>query len=174
MTAEHIAPALPAIGSHLPAHQFFTGAGKLLPRDQGGLPYYLAAFRTDHFSAELFSQYAIDYPAHIQASVTKRQVEFFAGRLCARMILDAYGLERHVVATGKQREPLWPEGFVGSITHSGGYAAAIVCLSREMLGEAMVVSISGASVMGAICFLMGRKGYLRALEAEEGQTSLAR
>lgn len=163
----------PAPGSHVPAHPFFTGGCRLLPADSGALPYYLATFQTKHYSPELFSQYGIDFPPHIRSSVTKRQVEFFAGRLCARMILDAYGLERHAVATGKQREPLWPEGLVGSITHSGGYAAAVVCVSKEMLGIGIdIETIVASDARQALIDLVVSARELAFLRSHEGTLGL--
>jgi enterobactin synthetase component D len=86
------------------------------------------------FGPELFDRHGIEFPLHIRNSVLKRQAEFIAGRLCARSILDAYGLGQHVVAIGKHREPMWPDGFIGSITHSGQYAAAIACPEDTILG----------------------------------------
>lgn len=114
--------------------QFFTSIARVLPDDENSLPYFLARFRMGLFSPELFHQHGIDFPPHIRNSVIKRQAEFIAGRICARSILDAYGLGGHVVAVGKHREPLWPDGFVGSITHSNHYAAAIACPASDVLG----------------------------------------
>jgi enterobactin synthetase component D len=114
--------------------QFFAGVARVLPRDDERLPYYLALFRAGLFAPDLFDRHAIDFPLHIRNSVLKRQAEFIAGRLCARSILDVYGLGQHVVAVGKHREPMWPDGFIGSITHSGQYAAAIACPGEAIVG----------------------------------------
>jgi len=114
--------------------QFFAGAAGVLPRGAQPLPYYLALFRVDRFVPELFQTYGIDFPPHIRNSVSKRQAEFFAGRLCARAILENHGHGDHVVAVGQHREPLWPPGFTGSITHSGQYAAAIACQGQDIAG----------------------------------------
>jgi 4'-phosphopantetheinyl transferase EntD len=59
-------------------------------------------------------------------TVTKRREEFTAGRSCARAALAMLGLPRMAILRGKQNEPLWPEGVVGSITHCKGYCAAVV------------------------------------------------
>lgn len=114
--------------------QFFTSLARVLPDDANSLPYFLARFQMGLFSPDLFHQHGIDFPPHIRNSVIKRQAEFIAGRICARSILDAYGLGQHVVAVGKHREPLWPDGFLGSITHSNHYAAAIACPASDVLG----------------------------------------
>lgn len=59
-------------------------------------------------------------------SVPKRQAEFLFGRLAARLALQKLGSETLDVPSGDYRQPLWPTGIVGSITHSAGYAAALV------------------------------------------------
>ena len=90
-------------------------------------PYFLAKFRVDNFSPDLFRVHAIDFPTQIRNSTPKRQAEFMAGRLCAQLGLSSYGYFRHSVATGTYREPIWPDAFAGSITHNSQYAAAILC-----------------------------------------------
>jgi 4'-phosphopantetheinyl transferase EntD len=56
----------------------------------------------------------------------KRRREFTAGRACARRALALLGLEDAAIPVGAEREPLWPAGVVGSITHCHGYCAAAV------------------------------------------------
>lgn len=82
------------------------------------------AFDVQAFDAGFFAEYGIDFPAPVARAVRKRQAEYFYGRLCARAALMA--LDRVApVASGAMREPLWPEGVVGSITHSRTVAAAV-------------------------------------------------
>ncbi|MHA6493958.1 4'-phosphopantetheinyl transferase family protein [Pseudomonas borbori] len=58
--------------------------------------------------------------------VAKRQGEYLAGRLCARQALRRLTGIPSVPAVGADRAPQWPSGVVGSITHGGGWAAAVV------------------------------------------------
>jgi 4'-phosphopantetheinyl transferase EntD len=58
--------------------------------------------------------------------VSKRRAEFIAGRFCARSALGAFNCVSAEVLQGPSREPIWPVGFVGSITHCDGYCAAVV------------------------------------------------
>ena len=53
--------------------------------------------------------------------------EFAAGRVCARLALADLGAPSTPLLVGAGREPLWPSGFTGSITHTAGYCAAAVC-----------------------------------------------
>lgn len=67
------------------------------------------------------------------SAVDKRRQDFSAGRLCAHRAMQQLGHEVQAVTIGSQREPLWPENLVGSITHTGGFAAAAVALSETFL-----------------------------------------
>ncbi|WP_158851557.1 4'-phosphopantetheinyl transferase family protein [Saccharothrix deserti] len=63
---------------------------------------------------------------HIARSVDKRKKEFTTGRHCARTALAALGYPPVPLLPGPKREPSWPAGVVGSITHCKGYRAAAV------------------------------------------------
>lgn len=63
----------------------------------------------------------------VRNAVAKRQHEFTVGRLYARIALRQLGVTDYPLLSGAQREPLWPPGVVGSITHCDrfcGVAAA--------------------------------------------------
>lgn len=72
--------------------------------------------------------------ALIRGASTGRVQEFTAGRLMAREALTCLGLVPGPVLVGPGREPLWPEGAVGSITHSHGWCAAAAALGRDYAG----------------------------------------
>jgi 4'-phosphopantetheinyl transferase EntD len=55
-----------------------------------------------------------------------RQQEFRNGRACAHLALQKLGRRTAPVLRGKNREPLWPTGTVGSISHNCAFAAAAV------------------------------------------------
>jgi 4'-phosphopantetheinyl transferase EntD len=59
-------------------------------------------------------------------AVASRQREFLRGRACARQALTKLGVDAASIGRGAHREPLWPAGIVGSITHCLGYVAAAV------------------------------------------------
>jgi len=56
----------------------------------------------------------------------KRIADFTAGRLCARRALEAFGVRDFPLLPAEDRQPQWPQGYVGSITHTEGYSAAVV------------------------------------------------
>ncbi|MDQ4092462.1 MAG: 4'-phosphopantetheinyl transferase superfamily protein [Actinomycetota bacterium] len=79
---------------------------------------------------------AVLYPqeeAVLSRAVDKRRREFRTVRHCARQALRKLGLPPVAVLPGEHREPLWPSGVVGSMTHCAGYRAAALACSRDML-----------------------------------------
>jgi 4'-phosphopantetheinyl transferase EntD len=69
--------------------------------------------------------------ALIQDAAEARRVEFRTGRACAHAALRKLGLEPAPVLRGVRREPLWPQGTVGSITHTAGFCAAAVAQTQD-------------------------------------------
>jgi 4'-phosphopantetheinyl transferase EntD len=63
--------------------------------------------------------------AALGSAAEPRRREFMAGRSLARGALADLGFRGVAVLRGADREPLWPDGVVGSITHCKGYCAAV-------------------------------------------------
>lgn len=61
----------------------------------------------------------------------KRTGEFTMGRIAARNALAQFGITRFPVLKGRRREPIWPSGYVGSITHKADMAVAAVAGERQ-------------------------------------------
>lgn len=85
-------------------------------------------FIASEFKQKLFQDELIEMPAGIHRSVEKRQAEFFYGRLAARCALRLAGCTKYEygVGIGTDRQPVWPAGAIGSITHTNRFAAAAV------------------------------------------------
>jgi 4'-phosphopantetheinyl transferase EntD len=62
---------------------------------------------------------------------TKRTSDFAAGRACARRALQQFGLDDVSIPINPDRRPAWPNGFVGSISHTVGFCAAAVAQNLE-------------------------------------------
>lgn len=97
----------------LMAHVIHCDVPLSWPEDYAGLPFPL--------------------PASVQRSALKRRLEFCLGRLAARAALADWGLAHHVVDVGPDREPLWPEGIVGSISHVSDTAIAVAAPVQRAL-----------------------------------------
>lgn len=61
-----------------------------------------------------------------------RLQEFSAGRAHARKALQELGLPSPVIPVGSDRAPVWPPGFVGSISHAGGLVVAAAAPSTVL------------------------------------------
>lgn len=72
--------------------------------------------------------------AMMTRSVDKRRAEFATARRCARAALAELGYPPAPLLAGPRREPLWPDGIVGSITHCAGYRAAVVARAGDLAG----------------------------------------
>jgi len=68
----------------------------------------------------------------VARAVAKRRAEFTTVRTCARQALARLGLPPVPVLSGEKREPLWPPGVVGSLTHCAGYGAAAVAWATDV------------------------------------------
>ncbi|GAA2657429.1 4'-phosphopantetheinyl transferase family protein [Paractinoplanes durhamensis] len=68
----------------------------------------------------------------IAKAVEGRRREFITARRCARTALRAFGHPDAPIRPGPQREPLWPAGMSGSITHCAGYRAAALARTTDV------------------------------------------
>ncbi|RVQ56040.1 4'-phosphopantetheinyl transferase superfamily protein [Sinorhizobium meliloti] len=102
---------------------------------------------------------SIVLPDFLARTVRKRQIEFLAGRYCAREALRCC-VPEHAdtpIGVGPNREPLWPSGIVGAITHTADFASVAVA------------RISDARALGLDC-----ERIMDEATAREVQDSLAR
>ena len=72
--------------------------------------------------------------ASIAGASAPRVLEFAAGRHCAREALRALGEPPVAVPRREDRQPAWPPGIVGSISHASGYCGAVVARTSTCLG----------------------------------------
>lgn len=95
----------------------------------------------------------------------KRMNDFTRGRLCARDALTALGIQKydwlHIAA---DRRPAWPNGIVGSITHTDEYAAAVVAKREDVRTLGVDAEITGriSEDMWPLIFNDGEAAWLRA------------
>jgi 4'-phosphopantetheinyl transferase EntD len=68
----------------------------------------------------------------IANAVEARRREFITARRCARAALRTFGHPDAPIRPGPKREPQWPAGMIGSITHCAGYRAAAVARTADV------------------------------------------
>lgn len=85
-------------------------------------------FRCDYelnfFHRGLFANMGVRLPASLENAVPKRKAEFLVGRYVAQFALSKLGVEVEEIKIGKHRAPVWPDGIIGSITHT---ASTVLC-----------------------------------------------
>jgi enterobactin synthetase component D len=112
-------------------------------------------FDPSSFDPRAFAACGIHCPPNIARSVPKRQAEYFFGRYAAREALAARGSVVVDVPTGSRRQPVWPQGFVGSISHESCVAAAVVLPEKGRRGvgidiEAVVTANVQTSLLATV------------------------
>lgn len=96
------------------------------------LPQTVVAHTTTHLNE---SGMMPEESRYIVTAVPKRRAEFATVRRLARQGMRELGLrDEAAILPGPSREPLWPHGVVGSLTHCAGFAAAAVALSSRIVG----------------------------------------
>ena len=73
----------------------------------------------------LYTELGIDCPEEVRRAVRKRKAEYLAGRYLGELLLRRNGL-RSSITIGRHRQPLWPKGWVGSITHTDNRAISCI------------------------------------------------
>ncbi len=89
-------------------------------------------FDADKLGDDSFHEAGITLHASLSNAVAKRKAEYLAGRWCARAALAQLGVDG-LPGLNSDRSPAWPEGTLGSITHSHGVAEVMVADARDWL-----------------------------------------
>ncbi|EGW56091.1 4'-phosphopantetheinyl transferase family protein [Candidatus Endoriftia persephonae] len=70
----------------------------------------------------------------IENAIEKRRREFRAGRHAAHHAIQLAGGTSGPILRGDQREPRWPAGYLGSISHCADLALALACQRGAIVG----------------------------------------
>jgi 4'-phosphopantetheinyl transferase EntD len=102
-------------------------------------------------------------------AVPKRRGEFAAGRCCARRAMAEFAIADIPLKMAPDRQPVWPAGIVGSITHTRDFCAAVVG-SRERLAalgvDSEVVGDVGSEILPRIC-VSAEAGWIASLPDQD-------
>ncbi|MDN5586365.1 MAG: 4'-phosphopantetheinyl transferase family protein [Brevibacterium sp.] len=104
------------------------------------LPVTFAVEETDKdvSESELFPEEKVQ----VMDAVRSRRREFATVRVCARQALGKLGWPPVSILSGRRREPIWPEGIVGSMTHCDGYRAAAVASKTDAVAVGIDAEIN--------------------------------
>lgn len=87
-------------------------------------------FDSTQYSDNDFGFLAIHLPDSLKRAVAKRKSEFLAGRYLAKIALQSIGRSCHYIAIGENRAPVWPQGILGSISHTSTIAQCVISDSQ--------------------------------------------
>lgn len=90
-----------------------------------------AQYHLPRYRPALFDRLEVEMPALLAEAVPKRQAEFLAGRFLGQAALKLFGREPAPIGIGNKREPVWPAGISGSISHSHGICVSMVTLDGD-------------------------------------------
>lgn len=156
--------APPAALQRVATHELAGADGQLLRAS-------LLQFDREAFDVAAFDAWGIERPTTIARSVMKRQAEFFFGRLAARLAMLALGRPGVPIPIGPSHQPLWPQGLVGSISHSHDLAAALVLEQARARAVGIDVEkiVSGTARDALLAFGVdaSEAAYLRALSTRD-------
>jgi 4'-phosphopantetheinyl transferase EntD len=93
--------------------------------------------------------------ALVRNAVAKRKGEFAAGRHCARQALARFSISAPSILKDAYGCPLWPDGAVGSISHTSGCVISVAGRSSLVAGLGVDVDSRRApfpeAVLGHVC-----------------------
>jgi 4'-phosphopantetheinyl transferase EntD len=99
----------------------------------------------------------------IGRAVESRRREYTTGRHCARLALASLGVPPGPILTGPNREPMWPAGVLGALTHCDGYRAAAVTVGGEGIASLGIDAELHAALPGGVLDVIARPDELSVL-----------
>lgn len=90
----------------------------------------------------------------VRRAIPRRQREYQAGRAAARTALRLLGVEGFDLLPDANRQPIWPAGVVGSLTHAAGLCVAAIASSSDVVALGIDVEAASplnADLIGRIC-----------------------
>jgi 4'-phosphopantetheinyl transferase EntD len=130
--------------------------------------------------SSLFSQYfttdlkgiEVLYPAElalVERSASKRKTDFSTGRFCARKALEQFGIDHTAILRDSGKQPIWPAGIAGSISHSNQLTGAIVGKSKHVVSVGLDIEKTGGVQLNMwnILFLESEQQFLNSLNEED-------
>ena len=107
-----------------------TSLFSILLQDSGAIS---ASAPPDHIQDAMAALFPEELE-QISRAVEKRRQEFAKGRALARRLLSSLGHEKAPLLSSETRAPIWPNGIVGSITHTKDFVAVAVAKNTDLRG----------------------------------------
>jgi 4'-phosphopantetheinyl transferase EntD len=110
--------------------------------------------------------------AQIARAVDKRRAEYATVRVLARKAIRRLGVAAAPIVNGEDRSPAWPDGVVGSITHTKGYCGVVAAKASDV--RSLGADVEGAAaarteIWKHICTETEHAWIVELAEADRGQ-----
>lgn len=137
----------------IPMHEpFLSNHGQVEWWHHPSIVQHFCEFNLDSYRDELFDSLGVYFPDTVKKSVVKRRAEFLAGRYCSLKALGMIGEFPDFIPVGKQREPVWPEGVLGAISHTTACATTVVTNDPDIKGLGIdIENLVNTETMEKIC-----------------------
>jgi 4'-phosphopantetheinyl transferase EntD len=135
-------------------------------------PFPQFPFISQHFT-DVFKDFSDLTPTEamiVERASAKRRSDFSTGRYCARQALLRLKNVSPEIIQGKGKEPIWPNGIVGSISHSKKIAGAVVALQHDVLAIGMDIETIGG-VKPEMWDLIFHKAEQKLIQNKQGDQS---
>ena len=123
------------------SNTFIKASYGIIPTCETKYLIHIIEYSAESYSDIEFVRTGIECPEQIRISAIKRKSECLAGRYAAKLALRAEGIDNVQVKIGTQREPLWPVGIVGSISHCTNIAACSAFRPSEKVGAGVGIDV---------------------------------
>lgn len=130
-----------------------------LPHYELGVTIVLTQFNVDTFKQTWYQEISIELPERVAQSVKARLASFFFGRLCAYVAISLLNRADTWVGIGCAGDPIWPQGLIGSITHTSTTAAATVIPTGTYSG--IGIDIEEAQFGHSMKYMIGQVVFAR-------------
>ncbi|MBV8715491.1 MAG: 4'-phosphopantetheinyl transferase superfamily protein [Chloroflexi bacterium] len=118
--------------------------------------------------------HAVEEAALGPRAIEQRRRIFALGRAAARDALAEFGIHNAAIPRADGGEPVWPDGFVGSITHSREVAIAIVGRRDDYAGLGVDIEELARGPSPRAARLVCRPNEMAWVDPESGTERLAR
>ncbi|VVN08791.1 hypothetical protein PS664_03692 [Pseudomonas fluorescens] len=110
---------------------FLSGIAAL-PTGVAGVTALRGDYDLTRFAPGLYRRAGVECPPAVARAVTRRQAEYLAGRCLSRRLWAERGQRPLQLGSGEHRQPLWPQAWVGSISHTSDIALSCLARSSEI------------------------------------------
>ena len=98
------------------------------------VPLIRCTFQRESYHDGLFDEYHIHFPGKLRQASPLRRAEYLAGRYLAQQLLQQAGYGNMLLSTHSRGAPAWPEGIVGSLSHTHETAICAIHRAPHVIG----------------------------------------